>query len=64
MGAMGVYIGMVGTDWGSGDVLNGKFALTAHAHYSKLFAGLATALLYTWTLLAPRLLPGRNFYHP
>ena len=54
---------MVGTDWGSGDVLNGKFALTAHAHYSKLFAGLATALLYTWTLLAPRLLPGRNFYH-
>ena len=63
MAAMSLYIGMVCTDWGSGDIINGKFSLTAHAMASKLFTALVTVGVYCWTLLAPGLCPGRNFYY-
>ena len=62
MMAMSLYISMVLTDWGSGDILKGKFELTPNAQISKVFTASATFLIYSWTLLAPRLFPSRNFY--
>lgn len=62
MMAMSLYVCMVCTDWGSGDILNGKFELTKNAEISKLFTSSITFIIYMWTLLAPRLFPSRNFY--
>ncbi len=57
MSIMSLYLGMVMTDWGSGDILNGKFSLTNNAFVSKIFMGIVTFVIYIWTLIAPRLLP-------
>lgn len=59
--AMSLYICMICTDWGSGDILNGKFELTANAEISKIFNSCVTFIIYIWTLIAPRVLPERNF---
>jgi hypothetical protein len=62
MMAMSLYISMVLTDWGSGDIIKGKFKLTANAEISKIFTACACFLIYSWTLLAPKFFPNRNFY--
>ena len=61
--AMSLYVSMILTDWGSGDILKGKFELTSNAQLSKIFTSSLTFLIYSWTLLAPRLFPNRNFYY-
>jgi hypothetical protein len=53
---------MICTDWGSGDILNGKFELTKNAEISKVLASCVTFIIYLWTLIAPKVMPGRNFY--
>lgn len=53
---------MVVTDWGSADVVRKEFNLTTGAWVSKLLMGGIVGGMYTWTLLAPRLCPNRNFY--
>jgi hypothetical protein len=60
--AMSLYICMICTDWGSGDILNGKFELTKNAEFSKVLASCVTFIIYLWTLIAPKVMPGRNFY--
>ena len=61
MMAMSLYICMILTDWGSGDILQGKFELTLNAEISKIFTASATFVIYVWTLVAPRVLSSRNF---
>jgi hypothetical protein len=59
---LSAYIAMIITDWGSADIIKGKFQLTTGAWVSKLLLGNSIFFLYVWTLLAPRLCPNRNFY--
>ncbi len=53
---------MLVTDWGSADLVEKEFNLTTGAWFSKFFMSSIVFGLYTWTLLAPRLCPNRNFY--
>jgi len=59
---MSTYIAMVVTDWGSADIVKQEFNLTAGAWLNKLLMGTTIFVMYTWSLLAPRLCPNRNFY--
>jgi len=56
-----LYLGMLLTDWGSADIVNNNFNQSYNAFLSKVFAVIITTILYIWTLVAPRLFPGRNF---
>lgn len=62
LGGMSAYLAMVVTDWGSADIVKKEFNLTYGAWFSKLMMGTIFFVMYTWTLLAPKLCPNRNFY--
>ena len=53
---------MIVTDWGSADIVEKKFNLTPEAWSSKLVMGGVVFVMYTWSLIAPRVCPQRNFY--
>lgn len=59
---MSTYMAMIVTDWGSADIVKKQFNLTTGAWISKLVMGSTIFVMYTWSLLAPRLCPNRNFY--
>ena len=59
---MVMYFSMVLTDWGSGNLITGKYSLNDNAFNSKIFMATFSFCTYSWTLLAPRLCPNRNFY--
>ena len=62
LAGMSMYIGMIVTDWGSADIAKKKFNLTTEAWTSKLVMGYVVFVIYTWSLLAPRICRHRNFY--
>ena len=59
---MSTYIAMIVTDWGSADIVKKQFNLTTGAWTSKLLMGAIIFVMYTWSLLAPKVCPHRNFY--
>ena len=59
---MSMYMAMIVTDWGSADIVTNKFNLTTQAWSSKLLMGAVVFVMYTWSLIAPRVCPHRNFY--
>ena len=57
-----MYMAMIVTDWGSADIVEKRFNLTTEAWSSKLVMGGVVFVMYTWSLIAPRVCPERNFY--
>ncbi len=62
MFTMVIYLSMVLTDWGSGNLITNKYSLNDNAYISKIFMACFTFAVYIWTLIAPRIFPDRNFY--
>lgn len=54
---------MILTDWGSGNLITNKYNINENSFISQVFIATFTTLIYIWTLIAPWLLPERNFYY-
>ena len=59
-GLASMYMAMLMTSWGTGDA-GPLIDVSWTSVWVKLASQLATALLYVWTLVAPMLLPDRDF---
>jgi len=55
------YMAMILTNWGVVDTTNDNKAIGNVSAYVKISSAWLTILLYTWTLIAPRVLSGREF---
>ena len=59
-----MYIAMLITNWGApkmNDSIIGSYQPNPFAFWSKLILEYITALLYLWTLIAPKIFPDRDF---
>jgi hypothetical protein len=64
MASCSMYMAMLLTDWGSrqqADDTMDSYDLSVQAMWIKIITEWLTGLLYMWTLVAPYLLPGRDF---
>jgi len=62
------YLAMLLSNWGTAadgeadaELLNGSYNASLASAWVQLTSGWLCALLYLWTLVAPRLLPDRDF---
>jgi hypothetical protein len=56
-----IYISMLITNWISVDVITGDIKSSNFGFWTRVSISWATFLLYTWTLVAPRVCPDRDF---
>ena len=58
-----IYVSMLITNWASADLTADVSQLqpSGFGFWVRLGVGWATFLLYVWTMVAPRLCPGRDF---
>ena len=56
-----LYVGMLITNWKSASLITGNLISNDFGFWVRLLISWLTALLYVWTLLAPRICPNRDF---
>ncbi len=56
-----IYVGMLITNWTSASIITGDLSSNDFGFWVRVIISWATVILYIWTLLAPRIFPGRDF---
>lgn len=56
-----IYVGMLVTNWTSTSIVTGELIANNFGFLVRLLIGWLTALLYIWTLVAPKVCPSRDF---
>jgi hypothetical protein len=56
-----IYVSMLVTNWISVDLTTGIIQSSNFGFWVRVCVSWATFLLYIWTLIAPRVCPGRDF---
>ena len=56
-----IYVGMLITNWTSASITTGELISNDFGFWVRVVISWGTAFLYIWTLLAPRICPGRDF---
>lgn len=56
-----IYVGMLITNWTSASLITGELGSNDFGFWVRLIISWSTALLYIWTLIAPKIFPERDF---
>lgn len=56
-----MYIGMLVTNWTSASLTTGSLISNGFGFWVRVIISWAVALIYIWTLVAPKLFPDRDF---
>ena len=56
-----IYIGMLVTNWTSASLTTGRVTSSGFGFWVRVAISWFTALLYVWTLIAPKVFPDRDF---
>ena len=56
-----IYIAMLLTNWISDDYTTGVMQASSFGYWLRIWVAVATALIYIWTMIVPKICPDRNF---
>lgn len=56
-----MYVAMLLTNWVSVDYSSGRIRSSMFGFQVRLWIAVVTALIYVWTMVAPRVCPSRDF---
>jgi len=56
-----VYVGMLATNWTSASLTTGDLISNGFGYWVRIAISWVTAVVYIWTLLAPKIFPERDF---